>query len=680
MPNRLAGSSSPYLRQHQDNPVDWFPWSPEAFSLAKQLDKPIFLSVGYSSCHWCHVMAHESFEDSEVARVLDEGFVAIKVDREELPDVDEAYMAAVHLTNGRGGWPMSVFLTPDLKPFFAGTYFPKDQFISILRQVDSAWQTKRNDVNQVAEEYANAIAQLFARNAPDSSQGLSADMLAEACGVVFGSADLVNGGFGTQPKFPPHTAISLFLDVYQSPLAIDQDTRNSALALALHALQSMGEGGIHDHVGGGFHRYSVDERWFLPHFEKMLYDNALMLSNYVRGGSAALALDPRSGIDFRSMAKRIVRWMERELKQENGLYGSALDADTHEGEGWYYTWTEAEVDAVLGSKSGSFKPVFGILPEGNCRDEATGKPTGRNIVYAKTEEAQKDWNACLDALLRKRVERNPPMQDSKCIVGWNGLAVKGLAEAQFLQIAERVAGALLDAEARLGYLPHIVGSEDRAYLDDYAYLADGLFALASASGSDRWLDEAKRLTSAMVERFWDSSAKLFRSTSTGHQDLFGRVAPVFDQPAPSGNAIAIRCLVLACSLDKAGEALSGLAGWMESSPNMCEALVHAALLYLERVGSSLEVYVDGSYLVCELALPADWDIVHAGMEGAEIVRVYLGLDEISVESVERAEAFWRIRCLLDSVLVEDVDVRVRYQACTATECLPVEERSARLRA
>ncbi len=405
-----------------------------------------------------------------------------------------------------------------------------------------------------------------------------------------------------------------------------------------------------------------------------------MLSNYARGGSAALALDPRSGIDFRSMAKRVVAWMERELKQENGLYGSALDADTHEGEGWYYTWTEAEINEVLGSKSAAFKPVFGISAEGNCRDEATGKPTGRNIVYAKTDEAQKDWNACLDAMLKKRLERTPPMLDSKCIVGWNGLAVKGLAEAQQVPIAERVAGALLDAEAALGYLPHIVGSDAAAYLDDYAYLADALFALASASGSDRWLSEAKRLTSAMVERFWDSAAKLFRSTSSGHKELFGRVAPVFDQPAPSGNAIAIRCLVHAGLMDRAGEALAGLVGWIESSPNMCEALVHAAVLYLERSGSSLQVYLDGSYLVCELRLPLEWDILHAGMEGAEIVRVYLGADEVSVESIEHADGLWRIRCLLDQVLVEDVDVRVRFQACTASECLPVAEWAARHRA
>ncbi len=270
MPNRLAGSSSPYLRQHKDNPVDWFTWGTEAFELAKSQDKPIFLSIGYSSCHWCHVMAHESFEDSEVARVLNDGFVPIKVDREELPDVDEAYMAAVHLTNGRGGWPMSVFLTPGLKPFFAGTYFPRKGFLSILHQATSAWATKRQDVEQVSEEYTKAIAQLFARTAPESSKGLTVEMVAEACGVVFGSADLVNGGFGAQPKFPPHTAISLFLDTYHSSLPIDQEIRNSALALALHALQSMGEGGIHDHVGGGFHRYSVDERWFLPHYEKML--------------------------------------------------------------------------------------------------------------------------------------------------------------------------------------------------------------------------------------------------------------------------------------------------------------------------------------------------------------------------------------------------------------------------
>jgi len=678
MPNRLAGSLSPYLLQHQDNPVDWHPWGDEAFAKAKGEDKPIFLSIGYSSCHWCHVMAHESFEDDEVARALNQDFVPVKVDREQLPDVDDAYMAAVHLSNGRGGWPMSVFLTPDLKPFFAGTYFPKDQFLQILNQANQVWETRRAEVEQVAESYAKSISSLFSRPAPEVAKGLTPELIGDSCGTIISFADLENGGFGTRPKFPPHTAISLFLYLHESALPIDPETQKSALAVALHALQSMCEGGIHDHVGGGFHRYSVDERWFLPHFEKMLYDNALMLANYAKGANIAMNLDPRCGIDFRSAAKRIVAWMERELRQENGLYGSALDADTEQGEGWYYTWTESEIDDVLGSKSPSFKAVFGIRPEGNCNDEATGKPTGRNIVYAKSEEAQKDWNACLDALLKRRQQRTPPARDTKCLVGWNGLAVKGLAEAQYYSLAERVAGALLQAEREAGCLPHIVGDSAPAYLEDYAYLADGLFSLAAATGKRAWHQEAERLTDLMIELFWDAQASLFRSTSHTHQDLFGRVAPVFDQPAPSGNAIAIRCLVLANRLEMAGQALNALAGWIENSPNTCEALLHSAALYLERVGQDIQAKVDGGSLEIKLALPGDYDLVHAGIEGAEQVRVYVADKETPVDTIAKTDSGWLIRCPAIDLPINGFELRIRFQPCTDRECLPVQERAVRL--
>ena len=645
--------------------------------MAQREDKPIFLSIGYSSCHWCHVMAHESFEDDEVARVLNDGFVSIKVDREQHPDVDDAYMAAVHLTNGRGGWPMSVFLMPDLKPFFAGTYFPKDQFLSILRQVQAAWLSKRPEVEQVADEYAKSISRLFARPAPQAASGLSLNLLVEACQAIMAEADLENGGFGSRPKFPPHTTIALFLDLQELPLAIDADVKKSALALALHALQSMAEGGIHDHVGGGFHRYSVDERWFLPHFEKMLYDNALMLSNYARGASLAMNLDPQCGIDFRSIARRIVSWLERELKLENGLYGSALDADTNEGEGWYYTWAEAEIDEVLGSRSAEFEAVFGIRSDGNCHDEATGKPTGRNIVYARSEEAQKDWNACLDALLSRRLTRTPPMRDGKCIVGWNGLAVKGLVDAQNLLLAQRVAEALLEAEQQAGFLPHIVGDSAPAYLDDYAYLAEGLYSLGAATGNPRWRQEAERLTSKMVDLFWDSKASLFRSTSSAHQELFGRSAPVFDQPAPSGNAIAIRCLVHSYRLEMAGKALEGLAGWMAGAPGMCEGLIHTAFLFIAAGTEPMVATVDGALLTVHLALPSGQDILHAGDAQAEAPRLFVDGNEVPVDRVESTSNGWRISGALKQAIQGGSLIKVRFQACTDRECLPVEERSVR---
>src|SRR5688572_22591909 len=376
MPNRLAEETSPYLLQHKENPVEWLPWGDEAFAKAQAEDKPVFLSVGYSSCHWCHVMAHESFEDEEVASILNRNFVSVKVDREERPDVDEAYMTAVQLQSGRGGWPMSVFLTPGRAPFFAGTYFPKQDraghpgFLTILRQLDRMWRAEKEEVLQAAESFAESLTQAMETPAPTSFRALDRAFVQDAFDRAVASFDAKHGGFGGAPKFPPHSAIELCL-VLSRVSSYPEGLRARARQMADLTLEKMVLGGIHDHVGGGFHRYSTDEVWLLPHFEKMLYDNALMLGNLARASESEPLFERASG--------SLMRWIQEDMRTPEGLYCSALDADSEGEEGKYYVWTEEEVQSALGDRADAFLKAHGFDKQGNFLDEATHQKTGANI-------------------------------------------------------------------------------------------------------------------------------------------------------------------------------------------------------------------------------------------------------------------------------------------------------------
>ncbi len=598
MPNRLAGESSPYLLQHQNNPVDWYPWGDEAFDLAKREDKPVFLSVGYSSCHWCHVMAHESCESEQVAHILNEHFVSVKVDREERPDVDEAYMTAVQLSSGRGGWPMTLFLTPDRKPFFAGTYFPRENrgqqpgFINICIQIAAIWKEKRAEVEAQAKDFAEALREALARTAPEASAELNEDLLADAVKALASGFDNEHGGFGSAPKFPPHTAIDFLLD-YALRLSAPQDMRELALAMAMATLDKMAQGGIHDHVGGGFHRYSTDEQWLLPHFEKMLYDNALMLRNYAKASAIAGQLDPELGAQFVGVMRGIVTWLLREMAAPEGYFYSALDADTEGEEGKFYTWTEAEIRDVLGDEADGFTAAFGVRPEGNYRDEATGQLAGTNVLHGEGEFADE-----LSLLRGERDKRTRPGLDDKALIGWNGLAIAALADAGALEHAERAAQAILDAEAEFGKLPHQIAAgspSGKAFLDDYAALAEGCLAIAryktyakanrteleaaghsiTGESSAFWQEQGARLTAEMITRFHDPISGAFYGTCDDHEDLFGRTRPVFDSPMPSGNALAVRCLVATGDVNRAMLTVSALLGWMEKAPQATEALYAA---------------------------------------------------------------------------------------------------------
>jgi len=437
--NRLAKERSPYLRQHRHNPVDWYPWGAEAFAKAKAEDKPIFLSVGYAACHWCHVMEHESFEDEATAKILNDAFVCVKVDREERPDIDRVYMGYVQRRTGRGGWPMTVLLTPDRKPFWGGTYIQRGQLQQLCANVKRAWGDQRDEILRSADIYAEQARDLASggdRPATEDSDAKILETMKNALALRF---DRTHGGYGTRPKFPPHTELLFFLDAGGVRMGTDERTQ------VFTTLDALDRGGIHDQVGGGFHRYSTDAHWLLPHFEKMLYDNALLAQAY------AMAFAQTKAPRYRRVVERLFAWLEREMKQPGGGYASSLDADTEGEEGLTYTWTWKELAGALVHEDMNLiaKP-YGMAPSGNFHDEATGAPTGRNIPHlpaplaeaakatGRTPEKMREvTDRVLDAMRTARMKRPQPGLDDKVIVAWNGLLLSAFARA----------GADLDAPA-----------------------------------------------------------------------------------------------------------------------------------------------------------------------------------------------------------------------------------------
>jgi hypothetical protein len=502
--NRLAQETSPYLLQHADNPVDWFPWGDEAFARARNEDKPILLSVGYAACHWCHVMEHESFEDDETARLMNEHFVPVKVDREERPDVDSVYMDAVVSLTGQGGWPMTVFLTPAAEPFFGGTYYPPEprqglpSFRQILRAVADAWRDRRADI----ERDAGAITEALRRTAEPSRDPLTTALLTDAVRGLRQQLDPVWGGFGNAPKFPPASVLEFLL-------------RRGELEPAAKTLDAMAAGGMYDLVGGGFHRYSVDREWLVPHFEKMLYDNALLVPAYLHGW--LLTGDGR----YRRVAEETLGYLLRELRLPQGGFASAQDADTDGVEGLTYTWTEAE-----GVPEELLHPF----------------EHGRFIIRGELGEELRA------KLLELRERRPKPLRDDKAIASWNGLALAALAEA-----ARRLERPdLLDAARSLGefLLGPLSTEEGRLYrtwrggeakhagvLDDYANVANGLYELHLATGELRWLEESRRLALLAVELFADDERGGFFLTPVDGEELVSRKKDFDDHPTPSGNSM-----------------------------------------------------------------------------------------------------------------------------------------------
>ncbi len=546
MPNRLANETSPYLLQHQNNPVDWWPWNPDALARAKLLDKPIFLSIGYAACHWCHVMERESFEDEPTARYLNDRFIPIKVDREERPDLDQLYMGAVQAMTGQGGWPMSVFLTPDGRPFYGGTYFPDEprhgmpSFRQVLEGVDRAFREQRAEVEQAGVRLVDALVeqQKLPGNGPEPTQQL----LDTATEQLHRSFDAHNGGWGGAPKFPQPMTIEFLLRRHVAT----GDQR--PLAIARRSLDAMADGGIHDQLGGGFHRYSTDARWLVPHFEKMLYDNGQLARVYLHAWR--LTDDPR----YRNVAQDTLDYMCRELTTPDGAFAASQDADTEAQEGLTFTWTAAEIREVLGDEAPIFTAGYDVTDDGNWE----GVNVLERVVPRADDAAEARLAAARAKLFERRQARPQPARDDKALAAWNGLAIAALADASALPEGERyVAAAVRAADTILTGLCAPEGRLRRSWkdgratgdgiLEDYADLADGLLALYEATWDERWFVAARDLAEQILSRFRDPSGGFF-DTADDHERLVARPKDPQDNAVPSGGSMATLVLLRLAAL------------------------------------------------------------------------------------------------------------------------------------
>ena len=546
MANRLASETSPYLAQHAENPVDWYPWGEEALARARREDKPILLSIGYAACHWCHVMAHESFEDDETARVMNEMFVNIKVDREERPDLDSIYMQATQAMTGHGGWPMTVFLTPDTVPFYTGTYFPPEDrhgmpsFRRVLHAVADAYRSRRSGV----EETAAKMRELYANTTlPGTATGqLTAQTLDRAYRAIAQRYDARNGGFDDAPKFPQAMTLDFLLRYWR------RTTTDYALEMVATSFRKMARGGIYDHLGGGFHRYAVDAIWLVPHFEKMLYDNALL----ARLGTHLWQATRDS--EVRRVTEETIDWVAREMTSTTGGFYSSLDADSEGHEGTFYVWTREELDRALGDDGALAAAYWGVTGEPNFE--------GKHILYAPYEigvvaaradvtvddVAESVANARA-VLLARRARRERPGRDEKILAAWNGLMLRGVAEAarafsrdDYRTLAVANGEFLLREMVRDGRVmrSHTAGvTRIPGFLEDHAAVALGFLDLYALTFDDRWLAAAHRIADAVDEWFWDESANAYFDTARDHETLLTRPRDVTDNAVPAGTSLAV---------------------------------------------------------------------------------------------------------------------------------------------
>ena len=662
--NRLAAESSPYLKQHANNPVDWYPWGPEAFEKARREGKPVFLSIGYSACHWCHVMAHESFENEVVARLLNESFVAIKVDREERPDVDDVYMTAVQLTTGHGGWPLSAFLLPDGKPFFAGTYFPPEDrhgragFKTLLQRLAEAFRDRRPELEESARQLAEEIARTGRMAESKPPIPLAPSLLQGLTTALKRAFDPVNGGFGGAPKFPPHMALDWLLQA-------GEQGDSEALALAERTLDAMALGGIHDHLGGGFHRYSTDERWLVPHFEKMLSDNAQLLGLYSR----AFAITGRAFHE--RTARAIGDYLLRELRGAEGAFFAATDADSEGEEGKFFVWSAAEIEEVLGKEDGTFfGRVYQVRPSGNFHDEATQRTTGLNILHLQSEPETSEEARLAPLrvrLLTHRQERVPPGLDDKRISGWNALAISGLAtasrflhEPRYLDAARAAARFLLtvmrDGEGRLLRTWKDGEGKIPGFLEDEAFFAHALLDLADAEPGELGEQAARRAHEAVDRirrRFRRPGEAGFTFSGEGNEELLARGRDLFDKAIPSGSGSAARALVRVAHLtgdaELAGEARAALeeVSWLlDRSPHGTESwyLTLKELLAFEEKHGAIKIRGNPDAGIPPNPLRAKAGAASASIASAESgpVRVEAFSAGARVSSGERLEVMLRI--------------------------------------
>jgi uncharacterized protein YyaL (SSP411 family) len=570
--NRLINETSPYLLQHAHNPVDWYPWGEEALVKARVEDKPILLSIGYSACHWCHVMERESFENEQIADIMNQNYVSIKVDREERPDLDSIYMQAVQGMTGQGGWPMTMFLTPDGKPFYGGTYFPpRDRrygqevmpgFASILLGLAQAFNTRRTEI----EEQANQVAEYLQKRSTtplrpreqNRPAALALDSLHIAGQVLARDFDATNGGFGSAPKFPNTMALELLLRVYLHRLAGEKSAsaqlhNGSELQIVETSLEKMAHGGVYDQLGGGFHRYSVDSKWLVPHFEKMLYDNALLSRVYLH---AYLV----TGKPFyRRVAEETLDYVVREMTAPEGGFYSTQDADSEGEEGKFFTWTQAEIERALTPEDAAlFIRYYSVTPLGNFEGKnilhvARDAQQIANEAKVSLEELQASLQRSRTTLFQLREQRVKPGRDEKVLTAWNGLMLRSFAEAarylqrtDYLQVASKNAAFLLDALRKNGRLLRSYKDGQarvNGYLEDYACLADGLLALYEASFDTHWFSEARALMDQAIALFVDAQNNGFFDTGSDHESLISRPKEIMDNATPSGNSVAVDVLL-----------------------------------------------------------------------------------------------------------------------------------------
>ena len=588
MPNHLVHENSPYLLQHSNNPVDWYPWCADALKRALTEDKPIFLSIGYAACHWCHVMEHESFENQSTAAIMNESFINIKVDREERPDLDSIYMAATVAMTGSGGWPMSVFLTPDLRPFYAGTYFPPEArfnmpaFRELLKGITNAWKTQRDEIARVGEQVTQYI-QKASDHQGNQAWAFSQNTLNQATDNILKSYDWGFGGWGEAPRFPQPMTIEFLLYQVAGIRGEKSELAEKAVKAVRHSLQAMSRGGMYDVIGGGFSRYSVDNLWKTPHFEKMLYDNAQLAKTYLH------AYLETGQIEFRDACEETLDFLLREMTHPEGGFYSSLDADSEGKEGKFYTWTYTEIQSALGSEMKFFEAAYGLSKKRQTSGEeheiilqrALDDKTLATHFNITVEELKTKLKFCHSRLLHERNKRTRPGTDDKILTGWNALALTAFAEAgrylarqDYLKAAVQNASFLLESLQSNGRL-HRSWREGQtrqnAFLEDYAALILGLLALYQSVPDQKWYSNALRLADDMLIRFADPQGGFF-DTSCDHENLLLRPKDIQDNATPSGNALAAMAML---QLAEYGDRPA----WQKMANDMLALVMETAIRY-----------------------------------------------------------------------------------------------------
>ena len=711
--NRLSGELSPYLRLHAHNPVDWYPWGEEALAKARREDKPIFLSVGYSSCYWCHVMERLVFSDPDIAHLMNQFFVNIKVDREERPDIDKIYMMATQLMTGHGGWPNSVFLTPDLKPFFAGTYFPPEDshgrpgFPRVIQALHVAWQEKREELEKQADQISQSIARRHTIQTVSEKTG--EDLFGKAIDHIEKRFDPINGGLGTVPKFPPDHALNLLLTAYR------QNPQAKYLDMVEQTLHHMALGGIRDHLGGGFHRYATDAKWRVPHFEKMLYNQALLTHNFL----SAYQITNKTA--YRIAAEEILDFVLREMTDPKGGFYSAIDAETEAEEGAYYTWTEQDIRQTLKKDADFFLSCYALAP---MPKGATGVIYKTDTDSALSVRHQIDvttlrphLSPLKEKLLNTRSQRIRPLLDDKIITAWNGLmigaysrAYEVLARTEYLTTAQKAAdfihNNLRNADGDLHRIYREGQRKGEAYQEDYAYLIDGLLHLYRATHSARYLQDALSLSERMHTAFWDTLNGGYFLTRD-QNEMIVRTKSFYDSALPSGNAVALHGLWELRTLTQnplyAQRALALTNSFAPLAQNTPGALLH--FIHGTMMASSPILAPDRLVTASATALPSDsanilkvnvrlniasgWHIQASNPTDDYLIPTRLSLDTDTAEItqinyppaqdlqfpfVERAIAVYTDSLTVPLILSfktrpQNLSLLLTYQACDSTRCL-----------